>query len=170
MAEPGSDLPMFLVPHILLVEDSPGEAELFCQALQLNWDGRNPRGRMLCPRIDLVQSGQGALGLLREQAEMNPPALPAFVVLDLDLPGGSGVMLLRELRQDTRFSDLPVIGLLWAEDEALMRSLDGLGLLAHEVKPVFFADLLTLVGRFCHHFYPITPRLEFSGGERGPHP
>lgn len=157
-------------PHILLVEDSPGEAELFCQAIVLNWDERNPQDRILCPRINVVQSEQGALGLLREQAEMNPPALPAFVVLDLDLPGGSGVMLLRELRQDTRFSDLPVIGLLWAEDEALVRSLDGLGLLAHEVKPLFFADLLTLVGRFCHHFFPVISGLEFSGEDRELHP
>lgn len=85
----------------------------------------------------------------------------------LDLPGGTGLTLLRELRQNLRFGDLPIIGLLWAEDEAIIRSVDGLGLLAYEVKPPLFADLLTLVGRFCREFIPVNSRLALCRQDRG---
>lgn len=170
MPEPESDLPKFNAPHILLVEDSPGEAELFHQAVVLNRDEGKPQNQGLRPKVDVAHSAKSALDALRKQAEMSPASQPSPVVLDLDLPVGSGPTFLQEIRQDSRFHDLPVIGLLWAEDETSIRSLDGLGLLAYEVKPLFFADLLTLVGRFCRHFFPMNPRLELCGQDRGLRP
>ena len=145
MAETASTLS---APEILLLEDSPGEAELFCQAMVMASQAHLPR--VGWPRIDVRHTATDALHVLRHQAGLERSNLPELIVLDLDLPGGSSLAFLRELQRDARLKSLPVIMMAWSEEEALVRSLYALGVAAYVIKPLFFADLLTLVGQLCN--------------------
>jgi len=79
-------------PHVLIVEDEPDVAYLIKHALE----------RSGSARAEIVSTGHAALGAVAEQ----PPDL---LILDLNLPGLSGLELCRILRarQDTR--RLPII-------------------------------------------------------------
>lgn len=89
--------------HILIVDDDELVAELASQTLI---DAGHPSG--------WVTSGEAALKLLARRR-------PDILLLDQDMPGMSGVTLLRKLRQSPQFYDLPVImftAMSGAQDES----------------------------------------------------
>lgn len=135
--------------NILLVEDSPGEAELFCQALVLAWDMLEPLQGFPRPEIEVRCTAEDALEALKQCVTSVARDLPELLVLDLDLPAGTGLTFLRALRTDPRLMRLPIIAMLWSEDEAFVRTLAGLGVAGYVLKPLRFADLVTVVGELC---------------------
>lgn len=52
--------------------------------------------------VEFVSSGEAALGALREK-------IPGLVILDLMMPGMSGIDVLRKLRTDPRTREVPVV-------------------------------------------------------------
>ena len=84
--------------HILLVEDEPAIQELI--AANLARAGHH---------VVRASDAETAQRIVRE-------ALPDLVLLDWMLPGASGVQLAKQLRQDERSKDLPII-LLTARSE-----------------------------------------------------
>ena len=137
--------------RILLLEDSPGEAELFCEALVLAWEKLGPEPEASRPGIDVQRSAKDALEYLRNPTRQKAHKLPDLVVLDLDLPGGTSLMFLHELHMDSRLATLPVIVMAWSDEQSIVRSLGGPGVVGYVVKPMRFDDLVTLVGGFCRH-------------------
>jgi two-component system, response regulator len=118
---------------ILLVEDSPGDAELTRRALQ--------EARVL-NKLLLASSGQEALDCLFGEGgglKNGGCGAPVMVLLDLKLPGGpSGHEVLRRIRQDERTKFLPVVVLTHSgEEDDLLRSY-GRGANAFVRKPVDF--------------------------------
>jgi CheY-like chemotaxis protein len=81
-------------PRVLVVEDSKTDVFLIREAL----DAAGVRAE-----IDVVHDGQSALRFLDEQA------LPALVLLDLNLPKYSGREVLRHIRANLRMKDLAVL-------------------------------------------------------------
>ena len=81
--------------EILIVDDSIDDIELTSMALTAT-------GREL--HITASLNGAAALKLLREQ-----DTLPELVLLDLKMPGMSGLETLRELRADVRLKDIRVV-------------------------------------------------------------
>ena len=82
---------MSVLPRVLVVEDEVAIQELLRYALvQAGFDAV------------VVGSAELALDDIREQ-------LPAVILLDLMLPGMSGVTLAKKLRGDARTRDLPII-------------------------------------------------------------
>lgn len=77
-------------PVIAIVEDNP-DNRLLLQA-------------MLCDRYELVEYETGSAAL--EGIAARPPAL---VLLDISLPGMSGVEVLERLRDNPDLTDLPVV-------------------------------------------------------------
>jgi DNA-binding response OmpR family regulator len=77
-------------------------------------------------RDALIAAGHGA-GLVTDGAEalkVIKARRPDLVVLDCNMPGLSGVLLVQELRKDPAFADLPVMmltGRQGARDEELAR-------------------------------------------------
>ena len=80
---------------ILIVDDSPTDEELTTIALEATG-----REISVCSAPD----GQYALAMLR-----NGLGLPALILLDMKMPGMSGIEVLREIRADDRLRELPVV-------------------------------------------------------------
>ena len=92
---------------VLVVDDEESARELMCAALRATG-------------VAVVEAGGGAEALAR-LAELQPAAL----VLDLMMPGVDGLQVLRALRGDPRWAELPVI--VWT---ALALSVEDIELLA----------------------------------------
>ncbi len=114
-------------PRILVVEDDEDVARLL--QLQLQRDG-----------YEVALNTTGA-GFLQQAGEFGP----ALVILDLMLPGTSGLELLQQLRREPRFAQLPVIVLTAMGDEAArVRGLD-LGADDYVTKPFGARELVARV-------------------------
>lgn len=86
--------------HILIVEDSPDDAELMMEAL---------RESTLGSRMSLVEDGEDAIRFLRRQSPYEDTPHPDLILLDLYLPRKSGFEVLAELKQDPELRRLPVV-------------------------------------------------------------
>lgn len=80
---------------IFIVDDSPTDIELTTIALEAT-------GREIVVRF--ATDGKSALAMLR-----NGLGAPALILLDLKMPGMSGIEVLREIRSDDRLRELPVV-------------------------------------------------------------
>ena len=115
-------------PLILLVDDLPTNLHILVSALKLDF------------RLKTATSGASALTLLNAQA-----GLPKLVVLDVKMPGMSGIEVLRRMRADPRTCDIPVI--LVSADISEQNELAGLNLGADDylIKPIFKGTLIIRV-------------------------
>ena len=93
---------MTKLPRVLVVEDEPAIRELLRYALAQ-------------AGFDPVLAGSAEEGLREIHSE-----LPAVLLLDLMLPGQSGVSLARQLRADSRTRNLPILMVTAKADEADM--------------------------------------------------
>ena len=80
---------------IYIVDDSPTDIELTTIALEAT-------GREIVVRS--ATAGKSALAMLRSGL-----GVPALILLDLKMPGMSGIEMLREIRADDRLRGLPVV-------------------------------------------------------------
>ena len=80
---------------ILIIDDNPDDVEI--SRLVLEDLGRKEK-------VEAAGSGGEALRRLRNGMER-----PALILLDLKMPGMSGIDFLREIRADVRFRSIPVI-------------------------------------------------------------
>jgi CheY-like chemotaxis protein len=94
--------------HILLVEDSPDDADLMIEALK---DGR------LDVRISLVEDGEDTLAFLRKEGAWETSPRPDLVLLDLHLPRKNGFEVLAEMKQDPELRQIPVVILTCSDSE-----------------------------------------------------
>lgn len=117
---------------LLLVEDNSSDIELTLAALDAHG---------LAGRVQVVRDAAEALEHLRRCAPRagHPSRLPAAVLLDIKLPRVGGLDLLRALRADAAFRQLPVIMLSSSREEADLRRSYELGANGYVVKPVDFA-------------------------------
>jgi len=90
--------------EILLVEDSPDDADLMVEALK---DGT------LAAHITVLDDGEKAMDYLRRPGA-RPPHL---LVLDLHLPRMNGFEVLQEINDDIRLRRIPVVILTSSEHE-----------------------------------------------------
>ena len=80
-------------------------------------------------RVRLAETGPLALAALREQEDT------ALLILDLMLPGMSGMEVLRTIRADARWQSLPCIILTAAGQDTHYREADALGVAEFMTKP-----------------------------------
>ena len=76
---------------ILIVDDNRASRELI-------------RAILKCVRCDIIEAthGQQALELICRER-------PDLVLLDIDMPGLNGLVVIRKIREDTSLADLPVV-------------------------------------------------------------
>ena len=97
--------------EVLLVEDSPGDAELMVEAL-LESD--------LNVRVTGVEDGEEALRYLRRQGPYGDAPRPDLILLDLHLPRRNGHEVLSDVKQDDTLRLIPVVLLTaFDTDEAI---------------------------------------------------
>ncbi len=85
---------------ILLVEDNPNDALLLERVLE---------GSRLRKTIHLVASGEEAFRFLHRETPYEQAPRPRLVLLDLYLPGLSGLDVLRAMQQDPLLRAIPVV-------------------------------------------------------------
>ena len=129
---------MHLHTSVLLIDDSPGERELFRQAL-------------LRTNFDVVlyseQDGEAALHFLRER-----PDLPSLILLDWHLHHERGDAFLKRLRSDTRFAAIPVVAFTTSDDGLDLSAAYANAVNGYVVKPGTFEDLVRCVEDICRYW------------------
>lgn len=115
------------IAHILLVEDSPSDAELAKKAFQ--------RAKQ-ATQISHVHDGIDAMAFLRGEVPFEKRTLPDLVLLDLNMPRMSGRETLRQIKSDKRFSKIPVVVMTTTADEAEITAAYQENANAFMIKPV----------------------------------
>lgn len=113
---------------VLVVDDEPHIGRII--RTRLEQDGL---------RVHVAENGPDALSVLSAD-----PAI-ALIVLDLMLPGMSGIDILRTLRGDRRWNALPCIVLTAAGQDAQLREVEALGVSEIMTKPFSPRRLLARV-------------------------
>jgi PAS domain S-box-containing protein len=109
---------------VLLVEDNPGDVALTRAILD-----ESP----VQVELEAIDNGEAALKSLTKG---NGKALPDLVLLDLNLPGMTGLEVLHALRADARLQRLPVVVLSGSKAESDQVSTTNLGVDGYIVKPI----------------------------------
>jgi len=94
--------------EILLVEDTPDEAELTMETLQ--------QGRVR-NTVHWVENGEEALAFLRREARYAGVPRPDLILLDLHMPRMNGMEVLAEIKQHPDWKRIPVIIMTASNDE-----------------------------------------------------
>jgi len=115
---------------VLIVEDEPDAAELFAEMMRVN-GFRVLKSFSSTPAIDMLASDH-----------------PDLVILDLMMPDVSGLEVLRFMRREPNFKDIPVIVVSAKSMPTDIRSGMEAGASAYLTKPVGYLDLKQAVERF----------------------
>ncbi|MBN2809882.1 MAG: response regulator [Deltaproteobacteria bacterium] len=131
---------------ILLVEDERMDIELTLDAF---------RETRLDNEVHVVQTGEEALDYLfgrgRFQDRVYAP-LPDFILLDIKLPGISGLDVLQTIKQTPKLKRIPVIILTSSkEQQDRITSYDN-GVNSYLVKPITFSGFLEVVESLCEYW------------------
>ncbi len=133
---------------LVLVEDSPADAELCIRAL---------RKHNLANSLLWVKDGVEALNVLLPSDGMKPTGgnRPKVVLLDLRLPKIDGLEVLRRLRADERTRTMPIVVLTSSkEDREVAASFNG-GANSFVAKPVQFDEFVDTVARLGFYWLAI---------------
>ena len=137
---------------ILLVEDNPGDLRL---AQEVFKEGK------LCSNLMTVKDGVEAMSYLRKEGQYSDAAKPDLILLDLNLPKKSGQEVLKEIKNDREFGQIPVIILTSSKSEEDMNAMFDLHADAYINEPInvdhfiqvgkcidiFWIEIVTLPGR-----------------------
>jgi CheY-like chemotaxis protein len=128
------------VGTLLLVEDNLDDILLFRRACE--------KECIASGLLRVAEDGEEALSYLEGRdryADRVQYPLPSLMVLDLKLPGKSGVEVLVWIRNDPRCKDLPVIVLTTSNEPGDLTRTRELGIVAYHLKSVDFEGLIEIV-------------------------
>jgi CheY-like chemotaxis protein len=120
---------------ILLVDDDSDDAEFFKWAM---------KGTEESFAVEFVDSGDAALELL---SQLN--ALPDLILLDAGMPKMDGWELLKLIKQDLKYGNIPAIMIATSSAIKGMDEAHSLGAEAYIVKPSDFKDLKLIMQQLC---------------------
>jgi CheY-like chemotaxis protein len=132
--------------EILLVEDSPNDAELTIDALQ---EGR------VRNRVTHVEDGVEALAYLRREGEYAAVPRPDLILLDLHLPRKDGLEVLAEIKADLNLRRIPVVMMTRSDEEKHMIEAYNLHVNCYVTKPVDLERFLGVVKSIEHFWFSI---------------
>jgi CheY-like chemotaxis protein len=122
--------------EILMVEDSPSDAQLTIEALH---------AAKIVNRLHHVEDGVAALQFLRQQGPYADVPRPDLILLDLNLPRKDGREVLEELKRDPDLKVIPVVVLTTSRAEQdVLRSYQ-LHANCYVTKPVDFTQFMGVV-------------------------
>jgi DNA-binding response OmpR family regulator len=112
---------------VMIIEDEPDAADLFAEMMQLN------RYRVL-----KTYSGTPAMALIEQEK-------PDLIILDIMMPGVSGLDVLRYLRASADFGGIPVVVVsARVSPDAIAEAMNA-GATVYLTKPVSYTDLKNAV-------------------------
>jgi chemotaxis family two-component system response regulator Rcp1 len=122
--------------EILLVEDSPSDAQLAREALA---------SAKIANRLRHVEDGVEALQFLRRQGPYGDVPRPDLILLDLNLPRKGGREVLEELKRDPQLKQIPVVVLTTSRAEQDVLRSYALHANCYITKPVDFTQFMEVV-------------------------
>jgi len=128
--------PHFRPIEILLVEDSPSDAELTLEAL---------RDAKVANRVNVVEDGVYAMEFLRRQGRWANAPRPDVILLDLNLPRKDGREVLAEIKNDENLRSIPVVVLTSSRAEQDVLRSYNLHANCYITKPVDLQQFLMVV-------------------------
>jgi len=114
---------------VLVVDDSRFQVQMLKMALE-------ERGFEVLAALDTAQAGMFALH-----------HIPQAIVLDINMPGGSGIDVLKRLKRSTKTQNIPVIVVSGNEDPDIKTVALQLGAKQFLVKPVDAEQLCAAIAR-----------------------
>jgi CheY-like chemotaxis protein len=136
-ASAGSSQPRHVVARSIFIVDDDVDSRSMIRVCLLGLGLTNPS-------VELA-SGNEARMALRRCLDVDAAALPVLVVMDRQMPGSSGLDLLRWMRTTPALRDVPVVMLSGDDDAAGVTHAYELGVRSYLVKPVGFDVLASVV-------------------------
>jgi CheY-like chemotaxis protein len=116
--------------RILVADDDRVLSQLICGIIR-------EAGHIAMPAFDAMQTMMFAI---------RAPA-PALIILDINMPGGTGLEALRKLKQSARTAEIPVMVVSGSDDAGMPAQARALGAADYLSKPVDPEQLLSAVQR-----------------------
>jgi CheY-like chemotaxis protein len=132
--------------EILLVEDSPDDADLTMDALR--------QGRVR-NNVTLIEDGESAMAFLRRQGPYAAAPRPDLILLDLSLPRKNGREVLAEVKQDPSLRRIPVVIMTSSDDEKDVVAAYNLHVNCYVTKPVDLDQFIAVVKSIEHFWFSI---------------
>lgn len=129
---------------ILLIEDNPGDVELTKEALLDSGRINN--------LLNIIMDGEEALDYLFKRGLHTSATTPDIILLDLNLPKVDGREILREIKQESDLSRIPVIILSSSEAASDIQETYDLHANCFVTKPVNLDEFLRVV-QMIEHFW-----------------
>jgi len=140
--------------HILLVEDSPDDADLMVEALRES-------SLNLC--VAVVEDGEEAMFYLRGGGVYAASPRPDLILLDLHLPRMNGHEVLAEVKEDAGLRSIPVIILTSTDSEKAILEAYDLHANCCVAKPVDQEQFALTVKKIEHFWLHVARRLRSPG-------
>jgi two-component system response regulator len=124
---------------VLLVEDNPSDVDLMKRAF---------RKARISNELVVAQDGEEAMdyvGGAGKWAGRDVEDMPALALVDLKLPGISGIEVVRRIRRDPRTRRLPVVILTSSREEQDLAAGYDAGVNSYLCKPVDFSEFAKLM-------------------------
>lgn len=138
---------------ILLVEDNSDDAELALLGFAKN--AAPDKSGASNYAVEVVHNGEAALDFLfarRKYADRCNTSDPKLILLDIKLPGISGLSVLKELRQHQRYLYTPVVILTTSDESSDILDSYNLGVNSYLQKPVDFNEFADLLQQISHYW------------------
>lgn len=126
----------FNMPPILLVEDNPMDLDLTLRAFAK---------RKFSNSIQVARDGEEALAFLPRWAAGE--AMPAVILLDINLPKVGGLDVLRQIKSNEQFRRIPVVMLTSSREHSDLKAAYDLGVNSYIEKPVSFSKFIEVAGQ-----------------------
>jgi CheY-like chemotaxis protein len=123
--------------EILLVEDNNGDIGLIEEVFEEAKIKNN---------IHIAEDGEEAMFYLRGKGKFYGSPRPDIIILDLNLPKKDGREVLREIKEDENFHNIPVIVLTTSSAEKDILGVYDLHANAYVTKPLDFDQFMKVVG------------------------
>lgn len=135
--------------EILLVEDEPSDVELTLKAFEMAG---------IPNRVHVARDGMEALEFFfGSNGRARLKSLPGVILLDLQLPKVSGMEVLRRVKNDPRFRQIPVVVLTMSQKDRDAQECKKLGADAYLVKPVGFRNFSEVTNRLSMQWALLKP-------------
>ena len=132
--------------EILLVEDSPDDADLTIDALR---DGR------VRNHVTHLEDGVEAMAFLRREGSYADAPRPDLILLDLNLPRKNGREVLAEVKADPDLRRIPVVIMTSSDDEKDVLAAYNLYVNCYVTKPVDLDQFIGVVKSIEHFWFSI---------------
>ncbi|HXT40714.1 MAG TPA: response regulator [Candidatus Angelobacter sp.] len=145
---------------LLLADDDPDDRLLAKQALEKSRVANDLR---------CVEDGEELLDYLRRRGRYTDPRespRPGLILLDLNMPRKDGREALREIKNDPKLREIPVVVLTTSKAEEDIARTYNLGVNSYITKPVKFAALVDVMKALGKYWFEIVELPGTQGNQR----